>query len=419
MRAGSARVICVQNSGIIKATHSSRYQVETYSCLDDWTNCDGLGGDDFVFENPTDPKNPPKLYDKEGLYLQYNRDATWWRPNGMNVWIDDDNPVSDVHFIEIGENIENTKEWPKYFVLYQDGNVRLIPFPPVKIEDVCFGSSILVGPADISTRPFAAIESVHYLSSTKVLEITYRNGDRFNIILKDITREKAELRVEIVELNNPSIPFVTLRSMYVNDGNADVGKATLFNSDEVNEFSILSFTEGIGSKWQFYRSILSQHNQSAPDFEIKFHSSALPPVYRFWSPSFGHHFFTASENEKDHLISGDPNWNYEGIAWYIPSIGQQNTNPVYRFWSDGFQGHFFTSDENEKNHLVCCDPNWTYEGIAFYSYPSEQSNSIPVYRFWSDGFQGHFFTSDENEKNHLVCCDPNWTYEGIAYYALP
>ncbi|MBD3238814.1 MAG: S8 family serine peptidase [Candidatus Moranbacteria bacterium] len=41
------------------------------------------------------------------------------------------------------------------------------------------------------------------------------------------------------------------------------------------------------------------------------------PTYRFWSPVYTSHFFTASEQEKNHIISTWPDiWQYEGVAWY-------------------------------------------------------------------------------------------------------
>ena len=40
------------------------------------------------------------------------------------------------------------------------------------------------------------------------------------------------------------------------------------------------------------------------------------PVFRFWSQKYGHHFYTTSEAEKDHLIATNPHWKYERIAFY-------------------------------------------------------------------------------------------------------
>lgn len=41
-------------------------------------------------------------------------------------------------------------------------------------------------------------------------------------------------------------------------------------------------------------------------------------IYRFWSALFRGHFYTISVAERDSLIANDPNWVYEGLAWYVP-----------------------------------------------------------------------------------------------------
>jgi hypothetical protein len=46
------------------------------------------------------------------------------------------------------------------------------------------------------------------------------------------------------------------------------------------------------------------------------------PVYRFWSPIWRAHFYTASEPEKDRLLADlAAAWQYEGVAWYAPAVG--------------------------------------------------------------------------------------------------
>lgn len=144
----------------------------------------------------------------------------------------------------------------------------------------------------------------------------------------------------------------------------------------------------------------------------------ITSLYRFWSSRFNHHFFTIDENEKNHIISSDPNWQYEGAAYrvFVSGSPSQSISAVHRFYSQKFSGHFYTIDENEKNTLISSDPNWQYEGVAYYAYNQNGSARIPAYRFYSSHFSGHFFTIDENEKNHIINSDPNWQYEGVAWF---
>ena len=146
-------------------------------------------------------------------------------------------------------------------------------------------------------------------------------------------------------------------------------------------------------------------------------------VFRFWSARFNNaHFFTIDEAEATRIYNFDPNWEYEGDAFgaYRPVADNCRThNAVYRFWSGRFQSHFFTSDAPEMNRVRNGDPNWNFEGIAYCADNAQQPGEVPLYRFWSSRFNKHFFTADPNEKNHLISSDPNWNYEGIAYYVYP
>ncbi|MFA5993674.1 MAG: S8 family serine peptidase, partial [Parcubacteria group bacterium] len=146
------------------------------------------------------------------------------------------------------------------------------------------------------------------------------------------------------------------------------------------------------------------------------------PVYRFWSDTKQGHFFTASTTEKDYIIANYPDnvWHYEGVGFNAYADQISGTTPVYRFWSDTKQHHFYTASEDEKNYVISTYPTnvWKYEGIAYYAFNSPQSNTTPIYRFWSDTKQGHFYTASENEKNYIIANYPLnvWKYESVAWY---
>jgi|GEM_PF-1117194 len=153
--------------------------------------------------------------------------------------------------------------------------------------------------------------------------------------------------------------------------------------------------------------------------------SGISPVYRFWSDTYFGHFFTISEEEKNHIIATYPSniWKYEGIAYYAYTTATSGASPVYRFWSDTYFGHFFTISSEEKDYIIATYPSnvWRYEGIAWYAYPAQTAGASPVYRFWSDTYKHHFFTISEEEKIHIIVTYPPhiWRYEGIAWYAFP
>ncbi|MCF7837803.1 MAG: choice-of-anchor D domain-containing protein [Candidatus Marinimicrobia bacterium] len=143
-------------------------------------------------------------------------------------------------------------------------------------------------------------------------------------------------------------------------------------------------------------------------------------VYRFWSPVQGAHFFTISVAERDYIMTTWPDtWTYEGPAWYAYATPTVGATPVYRFWSPVYGTHFFTITKTERDHIIAAWPDiWSYEGIAWYAHPVPAPGTAPIYRFWSPVYGAHFFTISEAEKDMIVAAWPAiWTYEGIAYYA--
>jgi hypothetical protein len=153
---------------------------------------------------------------------------------------------------------------------------------------------------------------------------------------------------------------------------------------------------------------------SSYSYALDLRSRPGESVYRFWSDSYKHHFYTISAAEKDSLRN-NPNWSYDGIAWNAFSTAASGTTPVYRFWSNSYMGHFYTISADEKDSLRN-NPNWSYEGIKYYVFPSAAPGAAPVYRFWSSSYMGHFYTISAAEKDSLRN-NPNWSYEGIAWYA--
>ena len=145
--------------------------------------------------------------------------------------------------------------------------------------------------------------------------------------------------------------------------------------------------------------------------------SPLAPVYRFYSSNYKGHFFTMSEDEMLGLIAGNPNWRYEGVAYFACPEEAEGTTGLYRFYSKKYRGHFYTTDYDEYWTVRYTNPNWNYEGIAYYVRPSSGDGAMPVYRFWSKGYKHHFYTTDYDEYLTVRYTNPNWNYEGIAFYA--
>jgi hypothetical protein len=135
---------------------------------------------------------------------------------------------------------------------------------------VCFGSSVLVGPASICAQPIAEIQTVRYLPSPPSLRVVYRDGSSALISIEELNRQTARLRVDL-GYSTAATSFATFRSMFVEDGNCDADRVGWLGYDGVYNggVPIMEFKHGEGSEWFFHRAARSKHNTSGPDIRIK------------------------------------------------------------------------------------------------------------------------------------------------------
>jgi len=93
------------------------------------------------------------------------------------------------------------------------------------------------------------------------------------------------------------------------------------------------------------------------------------PLYRFYDPVRAVHFYTASEDEKNNVIANESEWwNYEGIAYYVyPQTYNGSSKSVYRFYSHSLRHHFWTASITERDNILANESNvWDlYDGLAF------------------------------------------------------
>jgi len=176
--------------------------------------------------------------------------------------------------------IAQTDSWPEFLVFYEDGNMRMIPHPPEGRDRVCYGSSVIIGPATTDyippdIRPHIGIEEIIIIGADAEmmsLKIIYRNGESANIrFLVDHDRAVADVWTNYDTITKP---FAVFRSMYVSDGNADVDHVKTMSGDDpfiIGQTSnwTTAWNSKLGPWWFFHRKTRSQHNTSAPDILIK------------------------------------------------------------------------------------------------------------------------------------------------------
>jgi len=90
---------------------------------------------------------------------------------------------------------------------------------------------------------------------------------------------------------------------------------------------------------------------------------ATVPLYRYWNPGAGDHFYTTNWNE---LGTGNYGWGYEGIQCYVLSRQPAGSVPLYRYWNPEIADHFYTTNWGE---LGPGRYGWGYEGIQCYVFP--------------------------------------------------
>jgi uncharacterized protein (TIGR03437 family) len=253
----------------IEATHPT-YEIGTDNCEPDFTNCPNGSGGQVTLERTN-------IFDDHVTVVQLVHDPAWWRQKSMAVSVDGGGPLGATSVV-LYRHIEGTDEYPQFFVMYQDANIRLIPQPPAGVASVCFGASLLLGPAPAAERPFADVASIHYQSNTQTLEIVYEAGGSATIQIGEVSRRRARLAVT---LNFPetSVPFSTFRSMFVTAGNADTDAVRWRDrAGRLHDGPVTDFRGGGGREWFFYRRAASQHNRSAPDIRVTM-SISSPLVY--------------------------------------------------------------------------------------------------------------------------------------------
>jgi len=213
-------------------------------------------------------------------------------------------------------------------------------------------------------------------------------------------------------------------SSYVNAEN-NIAAAPQFVSS--SDFHITSSSPVIGIGQSGYvaedkDSVIRKPIPDAGAYEYSASPVSTTPIYRFWSPANGAHFYTDNQDEMNMLLQTNVHgqWQYEGVAYNAFSSNVANSIPLYRFYSAQYGGHFYTASDAEKNYIIANYPTseWNYEGVAYYVYPTNTTaSSQSVFRFWSPSYQQHFYTSSQAESNYIQQTYPAnaWTYEGQVF----
>jgi hypothetical protein len=253
----------------ITATHPV-YTYGTLQCPErceaDFSNCSG-SATGFPFTPLT-----TTLFDDGTTVVEAVREASWWLSTGMVVSVNHAASAQNMHYIRLYQKIAGVQEWPQFLVFYMDGNLRLIPHPRPGFSSVCFGSSVVVGPAPESARPYCAVRSVDFDTFTRRLTVNYVEGGQSVLAVQQVDRTAAVVRVTV---NYPTTgPIATFRSMYVNDGTNDVSelwRTVLTEAEQriIMTVKVMEFGPLPALRLEFRRTQCSSHNTTSPDLTLE------------------------------------------------------------------------------------------------------------------------------------------------------
>ena len=213
--------------------------------------------------------SPIKVFDNGETIIEAITIDFWWLyPKGMIIKnLHDNQEWHDITYFRIYRKIPGTNnQFSQLFVLYQDGNSRILPFQPNGIDWIPFGSSVIIGPTTSnSIRPYASIIRVNINPSRLTMELHYESGGKATATLQYTTTSTTIHVDDISYTTSPLIPFTTFRSMWVADGNADVDRVQTSRNSWHVQYGWQSIS---ASSFKFLRSCVSTHNTLSPDILI-------------------------------------------------------------------------------------------------------------------------------------------------------
>jgi hypothetical protein len=148
-------------------------------------------------------------------------------------------------------------------------------------------------------------------------------------------------------------------------------------------------------------------------------SSTFSPVFRIQNGDLpGSYFFTIYESERQSALAANPNWTYEGPAFYTSRTEEGGLSPVWRFRNLINGSYVFTIYESERQSIVNdYSTVFAYEGVAWHARQTEALGFTPLYRFRNVTNGTYLFSAYESEKVAILQnYASTFVYEGVAYY---
>ena len=139
-------------------------------------------------------------------------------------------------------------------------------------------------------------------------------------------------------------------------------------------------------------------------------------VFRFFNEDEDFYRYTDDIAERDALRNND-DFRFNGTVFFSAPEDDDldeltGAKPVYSFANGDTDAHLFTISEFERDVILEGSNNLEFEGVAFYAYTTEVEGSQPVYRFLNTENGTHFYTASASERDDFLE-DDDFTPEGL------
>ena len=209
------------------------------------------------------------IYKDDNVIVEAVFSDFWWLyPDSLTIHLSSGEVYYNTSYFRVYRPIPWNSGYAQVFVLYQDGNARLLPVPPEGADWIPFGSSVIIGQTDPTVvRPYASITDVWIDLDRFIFDLQYKNGDTSKLTLICTLSETRVIVSDIRFRGNPLyFPFTTFRSMYVAEGNSDVDHVSvngIYPRHIMDDFGAV-----MGRSFVFHRTCMSRHLNLSPDIYI-------------------------------------------------------------------------------------------------------------------------------------------------------
>ena len=221
-------------------------------------------------KRPFKPEKHQTIYKSDDVHIVAVYVEMWWlSPDRMSVHLTNGQVFEGVAYLQVYRPIPWNDGYSQVFVLYQDGNARFIPVTPDGLDWIPFGTSVILGQTySDSIRPYTSIQQLDIDPERWTMRLLYKDGGS---MLLNINSTYSETRAHVSQIfftrDRHTLPFATIRSMYVTEGNTDVDSIKVDNDQTYHVMDQWGNLQG--RQFAFYRSCISRHLTLSPDIQIE------------------------------------------------------------------------------------------------------------------------------------------------------